>query len=166
METRKQIEKRLTELHVEEKALRDKCDVLGYKEKFETNNKYVGKCYKEIQKRKDDWIRCFYVYGIDIETCQLNAIEVRYYKDKPDVWFNIEYSHNFYPIKKDYEEYAFSEYKKITKEEFDKHFSMVIAIINKVVKTQLIKKEESNQFPYVPMIKTKPFKSITIKNKK
>lgn len=124
-------------LYAEKAALHEKISLINkeiHKVEFEDNlskhQKFVGKCYRQVEKGDTDYVRCFYVYGISDDARELKTLEISYWKDKPDTYFSID----FYSLFRPYEKDDFDTYKTISRKEFDKHFIETKKRIELIVK--------------------------------
>jgi hypothetical protein len=116
-------------------------------DRSETAKKYIGKCYKigswyfEREKDEDKKMRCVMFYGQDGHN--MKGMEVSYYPNQQDTWFEIEYAHTYYIDKLEARQNGLydpedvcmrTEMDEIPREEFMQHYNEVqkrlTAIIN------------------------------------
>jgi hypothetical protein len=129
---REQIVEEISYLKEQLEKKYQKLNEFDFESKFNNAKQFLGKCYIEIDINNSDYIRCFYVYEVDEINATLNSLEIWYFKST-NQHFQITHSNHFHPINdRDY-----SEYKEITKEEFDAHFEIVNEYITNMKNTEL-----------------------------
>lgn len=130
METREELIEKQQELYKQINTIQEKIQEIDYSQKFEEANKFVGKYYLENHKMNQPdytYYRCFYVYDINKETCQLHALEISYNSESLH-WFSIQYYSCFYPEREDFD------IIEIPKQEFETHYSEIQRRINIMTK--------------------------------
>ncbi len=132
MNKRDQITRKLISVRKQEEELRKQLATLDYDKRMKDAKKYLGKYYKEIEKYRDtQHIHCLYVYNINVESVDLESINIRYWK-KGKTHFEIEYYHMFNP-----EKWPDDKFKEITKAEYEKHFKIVMKKITEAISKQI-----------------------------
>ena len=126
---RQEILTRLMLVQEQEQEIHKELKAFDYEDRFAQANIYVGKYYKEPNKHRDDYVRCVFVHGINLESCELNSMAIHYWKDQDD-WYGIEY-HNHFKLK-DYDDNE-DKFFEITKEEFILHYAEVLKRITIVI---------------------------------
>lgn len=130
MANREEILNRFNETNEKLNEIRKELDAIDYEKRFENVNKFVGKYFQEVvTESHPECIIVFYVYGIDKQSCNLQAIRAHYTKES-DGYFGIEDALHFDPSQKDWT----FESKEITKEEFQAHYAQAIERIQSIIK--------------------------------
>lgn len=127
---REELVKQLTALRKQEDEIRKQIEKYDYDNKFSKVKVYLGKYYKETGIHHDDENnRCLYVYDINKESCELQALSVHYWTDN-DTYFGIEYYAHFNPERWDEND----NWEEITKEEYLIHYNHVQEMVKNINK--------------------------------
>jgi hypothetical protein len=128
---REDLVKELTKLQEKEKEIKNQINIFDFDEKLEKNKAFLGKYFQEISTN-DEYVRCLFVYNIDIKTGEPQSICVSYWKNQDD-FFEISGFNQFNP---NYWEDDADNWILINKDIFDKHYEEVLKRINKSLKNK------------------------------
>ncbi len=100
----------------QENKIKNQLNILDYEERLKNAKLYEGRYFKEIDNTSE-YVRCLFVYSVDVVSCQFMSICINYYTNIETTYFGIEYYNHFNPSDTDWVE--------IPKEEFLEHYNEV-----------------------------------------
>ena len=127
MDARQELVNRLQTIREQASQVSKEIEAIDYKERFDSASKYLGKFFKEKQQHKD-YVRCFYVYEITKEYCEVISMQIHYWQTEYND-YSVEHSTYFNPSQHSEQK---TEYEEITKEEFLTHYAEILERIHSV----------------------------------
>lgn len=118
---REKLAEQLAEINQKRDEVLKQIQLLDHDENLKIANQYLHKCFIEKNEHHDAYIRCVYIYAIDEESCEPQAISLVYWKNIENAWFTIEFTNSFNPTK--WEET--DSWSEISKEEYLDHYQQV-----------------------------------------